>query len=125
MKFKTLNTITAVLSMTNSLFYLLAPMLSLALMSRSTDPVGLLNTRMAGACALGITIITWLSREVTELSFQHIISAGNMAMFAALVAVEIHGLWSGAFNWVGWLFVSADSLLGLAYIEVFFKTRGK
>ncbi|MCB2179546.1 hypothetical protein KQH54_00320 [bacterium] len=124
MNYKTLNMVTAFLSMINSLFYLLAPILSLEIMSRTTNPVGLLNTRMAGACALGIAIITWMSRNVKDTAFQHIISAGNMAMFAALVVVELHGIWSGAFNWIGWLFVIADSSLGVAYTWHFIKTQG-
>jgi len=124
MNYKRLNTITAFLSMINSLFYLLAPVFSLVLMSRSTNPVGLLNTRMAGACALGITVITWQSRNITDRQFQNMVCAGNLAMFLALVAVEIHGIWSGAFNWVGYLFVSADSLLALGYARLYLKTRG-
>ncbi|MEJ2759753.1 MAG: hypothetical protein P8046_14840 [Anaerolineales bacterium] len=125
MNFKRLNMITAFLSLINSLFYLLAPVFSLVLMSRTTNPVGLLNTRMAGACALGITIITWQSRNITERQFQNIVCAGNLAMFVALVAVEILGLWSGAFNWVGYLFVTADSLLAIGYAWIYLKTRGK
>ena len=125
MNFKNLNTITAFLSMINSLFYLLAPVFSLELMSRSTNAVGLLNTRMAGACALGIALITWQSRNIVETKFQNIVSGGNLAMFIALVIVEIHGIWSGAFNWVGWLFLTADSLLALAYLQFYLKTRGK
>lgn len=124
MNYKTLNIVTAFLSMVNSLFYLVWPAISLEIMSRTTNPVGLLNTRMAGACALGIAVITWMSRNIKETSFQHIISAGNMAMFAALVIVEIHGIWSGAFNWIGWLFVTADSSLGAAYTWFFIKTQG-
>lgn len=111
--------------MINSLFYLLAPVFSLVLMSRTTNPVGLLNTRMAGACALGITVITWQSRNITERKFQNIVSAGNLAMFTALVAVEIHGIMSGAFNWIGYLFLTADSLLAFAYLWFYFKTREK
>lgn len=125
MNYKNLNTITAFLSMINSLFYLLAPVFSLVLMSRSTNPVGLLNTRMAGACALGIAVITWQSRNITERTFQNIVCAGNLAMFIALVTVEIHGILSGAFNWVGYLFVTADSLLALGYAWMYIKTRGK
>lgn len=125
MNFKKLNTITAFLSLVNSLFYLLAPVFSLVLMSRSTNPIGLLNTRMAGACALGIAIITWQSRNITDRQFQNIVCAGNLAMFIALVAVEIHGIMSGAFNWVGWLFLTADSLLALGYAILFLKTRGE
>lgn len=113
--FKTLNTITAVGTLLNSVFYLAAPSFSIFLLGRTTNPIGLMNTRMAGACGMGLLVINWASRNVVDRKFQQIVAAGNMAVFIFLVMVELHGTLSGAMNWVGWLFLVADTSLGIGY----------
>lgn len=113
--YKTLNTITAVGTLMNGVFYLIIPGFSLFLLGQSTNPIGLMNTRVAGACALGLCVINWTSRNVIEKNFQRMIAGGNLLMFALLVFVEIHGTLEGAINWVGWAFLLADSSLGLGY----------
>ncbi len=120
--YKTLNTITAVGSLINSLFYLIVPEFSLFLLGQSSNPTGLMNTRVAGACALGICVINWTSRNVQELKFQHIVAGGNLLMFCLLVFIELHGTLTGAMNWIGWCFLLADSLLGFGYAVFLFRT---
>lgn len=115
LNFKNLNTVTAAGSLINSLFYLFVPAFSLGLMGASAGPIGLMNTRVAGACALGMCVVSWLSREWTDPALQRIVIVGNLTMLAALSAIEIHGTLSGAMNWVGWLFVGADTLLAAGY----------
>lgn len=115
LNFKNLNTVTAAGSLINSLFYLLVPAFSLGLLGASASPIGLMNTRVAGACALGMCAVSWLSRNLIDPGMQRVVIAGNLTMLAVLSAVEIHGTLSGAMNWVGWLFVSADSLLAAGY----------
>jgi len=124
LNFKNLNSITAAGSLINSLFYLLVPAFSLRLLGTSADPIGLMNTRVAGACALGMCVVSWLSRNWTDTSLQRIVIGGNLAMLTALSAIEIHGTVSGAMNWVGWLFVSADSLLATGYAVLLKKIWG-
>ena len=115
LNFKNLNTVTAAGSLINSIFYLLAPAFSLGLLGASAGPIGLMNTRVAGACALGMCVVSWLSRNWTEPALQRIVIAGNLTMLTVLSAIEIHGTVSGTMNWVGWLFVSADTLLAAGY----------
>lgn len=115
LNFKNLNTVTAAGSLINSLFYLLVPAFSLGLLGASAGPIGLMNTRIAGACALGMCVVSWLSRNLTDPALQRIVIAGNLTMLTALSAIEIHGTVSGAMNWVGWLFVGADTLLATGY----------
>ncbi len=115
LNFKNLNTITAAGSLINSLFYLLAPAFSLGLLGASAGTIGLMNTRVAGACALGMGVVSSLSRKSTDPALQRIVIAGNLTMLTALSAIEIHGTLSGAMNWMGWLFVGADTLLAAGY----------
>lgn len=124
LNFKNLNTITAAGSLVNSLFYLLAPAFSLSLMGASASPIGLMITRVAGACALGMCVISWLSRNWTDPALQRVVIAGNLTMLTALSAIEIHGILSGAMNWVGWLFVGADTLLAAGYAAMLKKVWG-
>jgi hypothetical protein len=120
--FKNLNTITAGLSLINSVFYLAAPGFSLSLIGQTTNPIGLMNTRVSGALALGMCMINWTSRDVPEEHFQRIVAGGNLMMFSLLVLVELHGVLTGAMNWIGWFFLLADSLLTLGYSVILIKS---
>jgi hypothetical protein len=124
LNFKNLNTVTAALSLINGVFYLVFPVFSLMLLGQSAMPIGILNTRVAGACALGMCLITWLSREVTEKQFQRIVIAGNLIMLTILAVIEILGTLVGTLNWIGWLFIAADSLLATGYAFLLKKNRG-
>jgi hypothetical protein len=118
MNFKNLSMLAAILSLVNSLFYILAPAFSLMLMGQPAGSVGLLNTRVAGAVALGIAAINWLSRNTHETSYQQFLIRGNLIMFTVLTVVEIEGTLSGALNWIGWLFIIADSLFAVGYARL-------
>ena len=124
MNFKNLSVLTVILSLINSIFYLLFPAFSLLLLGQTAGPIGLLNTRVAGACALGMAVITWLSRDIQETSYQRIVISGNLIMLSVLTLVEIEGTLSGALNWVGWLFIIADSLLAVSFARLLNKTAG-
>lgn len=124
MNYKTLTSITALGSLINGTFYLLAPAFSLMLLGQTAMPVGLLNTRVAGAIALGLAAINWLSRDMEETRYQKIIISGNLIMFTALTIIEIEGTFSGALNWVGWLFILADGFLAAGFAWLLKKTLG-
>jgi hypothetical protein len=125
LNFKNLNTVTAAGSLINSVFYLLVPAFSLGLLGASAGPIGIMNTRAAGACALGMCVVSWLSRSLTDPAMQRIVITGNLAMLASLSVIEIHGTLSGAMNWVGWLFVGADSLLAAGYAVLLKRSWGR
>ena len=124
LNYKFLNTITALGSLINGLFYLLAPGFSLSLLGQTAAPIGLMNTRVAGAIALGVCVINWTSRNIQEFHIKRIVSAGNLTMFTLLVLVELHGTLTGAMNWVGWLFILADSLLAIGYFIYLLRLYG-
>ena len=116
MKIKLLFTITALLSFVNGFFYLFAPEFSLSLLGRSTNAIGLLNTRYFGAAALGIGAITWFARNIESLQFQRIIAIGVLITLSASAAAGFMGILAGTVNQVGWLLVGTDSLLSLGFL---------
>ena len=118
MNFKTLATLAAILSLVNSLFYLIAPAFSLSLLEQTALPIGLLNTRVAGAVALGIASFNWLSRNLRENNLQQIVIRSNLIMFTVLTVVEIEGTLSGTLNWIGWLFIIADGLFAVGFARL-------
>ena len=94
------------------------------LLGRSATPIGLLNTQIAGACALGMCAINWLSREIDNIQFQRIVITGNLIMFSILTIVEIQAIMTSAINWVGCLFVITDGLFTAGYAYLYKKTMG-
>lgn len=124
MNFKNLSVVTVILSLVNSIFYLLIPAFSLMLMGQTAGPIGLLNTRVAGACALGMATITWFARNVQESSTQKIVIRGNLVMLTLLTLIEIGGTLTGVLNWVGYLFIIGDSLLAIGYARLLLKIVG-
>lgn len=124
MNFKILTMITAFGSLINSAFYLLAPVFSLMLLGQTAGSIGLLNTRAAGAIALGMAAINWLSRNIQEPSLQRIVIIGNLIMFSILTIIEIAATLNGTLNWVGWLFTIADGFLTLGFVLLLKKNMG-
>jgi hypothetical protein len=124
-KYKTVCVIYLILAGLNTVFFLFFPELSMNILQRSTNEVGILTTQMSGACALGLVVMTWISRNTTDPHIQKIIVLGNLFTVAALVVVELQGLRSGAFNWIGWAFVAGDSLMTLAFFSLFLQISKK
>ena len=122
--YKTLNTFTAIGSFINSVFFILAPVFSLTLMGRTAAPIGLMNTRLAGACALGFCVVTWKTRNTNDPEIQKIIALGNLIMLGVLVFVDLHGILTGAINFVGYAFLAADSFLSVGYANFLIKMHG-
>ena len=123
MLYKTLNTITAIFSLVNGTFFLLAPSYSLSLMGTSTNDAGLLTTQFSGAIALGLAVICWRTRNTKSAEVQKVVATGNLTMFSLLVFVDILGLRSGLLNFTGWLYLTADLLLSLGYVVFLSRNR--
>lgn len=125
MKYKTVCIVYVILAGTNSLFFLLLPNLSMNILQRTTNEVGILTTQMAGACALGLVLMTWLSRNSTDPQLQKIILLGNLITVATLVVVDLLAIRSGAFNWIGWAFVAGDFLMSIAFLSLILRIHNK
>lgn len=95
------------------------------ILQRTTNEVGILTTQMAGACALGLVLMTWLSRNSTDPQLQKIILLGNLITVATLVVVDLLAIRSGAFNWIGWAFVAGDFLMSIAFLSLILRIHNK
>jgi hypothetical protein len=124
MKFKTITTTAAVLTILNALFFFFLPNLSLMLLERSTNQIGIMNTQIAGACALGLGVMTWCSRDTKSREVQKIVFSGNLSAFGLLIIADLQGVTEGAINHFGWLILIADVLIFLGFIGTIFTFRG-
>jgi len=124
MKYKILTSIAAILSFINASFFILAPVFSLSLLGRDTNLTGIMNTRISGACALGLAIITWLARDTKYPEVRRLVSYGLLATFCILVVIDLNGLLTGAVNNLGWLMFCADLFLALGFILSIFTDGG-
>jgi hypothetical protein len=124
MNYKTLTSLTAILTFINASFFLLVPVFSLALLGRTTDPMGILSTRISGACALGLGVVTWLARNFRIPEVQRLVAIGNLTTLGILVLVDLQGLIMGAIGNLGWLIFSADLLLFIGFVIAISTIRG-
>lgn len=115
MRLKTLFMIMAILSFANGIFYLLLPVFSLSLLQRPTNPIGIMDTRLFGACAFGLAAIAWSARDFKDPGAQRAIVLGNLITLGLMVFVDLDGLLTGAINWLGWLFFFLDLSLSVGF----------
>lgn len=125
MKFKTIATISAFLTFLNAVFFLLLPELSLSLLGRNTNLIGIMNTRISGACALGLSTLTWSARNTKSLEVQKIVYIGNMTTFGILLIIDFHGAVINVINELGWLIFLIDLLIFLGFVLSALKFRAK
>lgn len=125
MKYKTVATIAAVLSFLNAAFFVLAPVLTLSLLGRDTNLTGIMNTRLFGACALGLAVITWLARDTKYPEVRTWISYGMAITLGLLAVIDLHGIITGAMNYLGWIMFVADLALSLCFILSIYTDRGQ
>ncbi len=125
MKYKTITSTAAILSFMNGILFLLLPAFSLSILGRDTNLTGILNTRISGACALGLAVIAWLARDVHYPEVRRLVTYGLLTTFCLLVVVDLHGILTGAINYLGWLIFIADFLLALGFILSIFTARGR
>jgi hypothetical protein len=125
MKFRTIASMAAILTLINATFYLFAPAFSLALLGSETNLAGILNTRISGACAVGLGVITWLAREIRTPAVCRLISIGMLSTFSILVVIDFQGILSGAINMLGWLILVADLFLAIGFLLTIFTDGGR
>jgi len=125
MKYKTITSIAAILTVINASFFLIAPVFSLSLLGRETNLTGIMNTRISGACALGLGVITWLAKDIEYPEVRRLVSYGMLTTLCILVVVDFNGIMAGAINNVGWLIFLADLFLSLGFILLIFTGGGR
>jgi len=124
MKYKTVASIAAILSFINGSFFVLAPVFSLLLLGRDTNITGILNTRISGACAIGLAVIVWLAKDIKYPEVRRLVTYGMLTTFCLLVVIDLLGVVTGAVNHLGWLIFFADLFLLLGFVLSIFTDGG-
>jgi len=104
---------------------LLLPDFSLSLLGRTTNLIGIMNTRISGACALGLSALTWSARNTKSLEVQQIVYIGNLTTFGILIIIDFHGVVINAINKLGWLIFLADLLIFGGFVLSILQFRAK
>jgi len=125
MKFKTITSIAALLTLLNASLFLIAPVFSLRLLGQDTNLTGIMNTRISGACALGLGIMIWLARDIEYSAVRRFMSYGLLATFCILVVVDLNGVLTGAINKLGWLIFFGDLCISIGFILSIFTDGGR
>lgn len=121
MKFKGIVIITALGILVNALLFLLFPVYSMTILGRTLNGAGIMNTRISGACALALSLWLWQSRNMSSSLEQKKVAGVFLILFILMVAIDIHGLLTGAINQVGWVMTAVDLLLGCAFLFLVIK----
>ena len=125
MRYKTITSIAAILSSINACLFIFAPAASLSLLGRDTNLTGIMNTRISGACALGLAVIAWLARDIQYPEVRRLVLYGLLTTFSILVVIDLTGILTGAINELGWLIFFVDLLISLGIITSIFADRGR
>jgi len=121
MKFKAIASITALGILVNALMFLVIPVFSMSLLGRTLNEAGIMNTRISGACALVLSVWLWQSRNFSNPVDQKRVANVFLLLFILMVAIDLHGLYTGAINEMGWLMTGVDFLLGCAFLYLVIK----
>jgi hypothetical protein len=125
MVYKTATTTAAILSFFNGVLFLFIPVFSLSLLGRDTNITGIMNTRYFGACALGLSVIAWLARNIQYPEVRRLVSFGMLITLGLLALIDLNGIITGAMNQLGWLLFSADLILSLGFVISIFTGGGR
>lgn len=125
MKFKIVAMVASILSFINAAFFILVPVLTLSLLGRDTNLTGIMNTRLFGACALGLAVITWLARDTQYPDVRTWVSYGMAITLGLLAVIDLNGIITGAMNYLGWIMFVADLSLSLCFLLSIFTGGGK
>jgi uncharacterized membrane protein len=84
-----------------------------------------MNTRISGACALGLSVMTWLAKDIKYPDVRRLVSYGMLTTLCILVVIDLNGIMTGAINELGWLIFFADCFLSLGFILSIFTDGGR
>jgi len=125
MKYKTITSVAAILTIIHASLFIFAPVFSLSLLGRETNLTGIMNTRISGACALGLGIMTWLAKDIQYPEVRRLVSYGMLTTLCILVVIDLNGILTGAINKLGWLIFFIDLFLSLGFISSIFTGGGR
>jgi hypothetical protein len=120
MKFKIITSITAILTFINAILFLALPGYTMSILGGSLTSTGFMNTRIAGACALGLSLVLLQVRNIPSSHMQTSISWSMLLLLLALVVIDLNGILTSAINQLGWIILLTDFLMAAGYLLVLF-----
>lgn len=119
MKLSTLLVIAAVISAVFGVAFVLATGPLLSLYGVTLDRAGTLIAQLFGALLIGLAVLNWFGRNLTDPAAQRAFVFGNLAGDVVGFVVILLGQLAGITNVLGWSSVAIYLLLGLgfAYIQ--------
>lgn len=115
LKFKSLLSITAILSILNGVIFLFTPKLGMLIFGNTTDAVGVMNMRFYGACATGFGLILWMLKGITSVLIQKGISLGALVTLGLSFIVGLHSVITGNIHNLGFFSVGIDFILSIGF----------
>ncbi|OGN74442.1 MAG: hypothetical protein A2X25_06030 [Chloroflexi bacterium GWB2_49_20] len=120
MKYKSIASITAILTFINAILFLALPALTMSMFGRTLSTTGIMNTRISGACALGLSLVLWQLKDLPPSRMQTAISKSLLLTMIVLVIIDLHGILTGAVNQFGWIIFFVDILMVAGFLSVVF-----
>jgi uncharacterized membrane protein YfcA len=119
MRLNTLLTIAAVIAAVFGIGFVIASGPLLSIYGITLDKAGTVVAQLFGALLIGIALLNWLARNVTDPEAQRAIVLGNLAGDVIGFVVILLGQLAGIANTLGWINVAIYLLLtlGFAYIQ--------
>ncbi len=115
MKLKTLLVFNAIVALVYGVGFVLVPATVLTLYGATVSPSANLVGQLFGVTLIGIGLICWLARNVTDPGAQRAIVLAQLIATVIGVIVAVMGTISGVMNAVGWSAVVIYLLLALGY----------
>jgi hypothetical protein len=93
----------------------LLPETIMSMHDMSTDPTGIYLGRLFGVSLIGIGLVTFLIRDVTDTKVSHSIALGLLVSDIVGFVVSLLAMLAGLMNALGWLGTGIYLVLALGY----------
>lgn len=115
MKLKHLLVINAVIALVYGISYQLIPEKITLLYGVTTGPGVILNVRLLGAALIGIGLLTWFARNISDSETQRAIILSLLVFCLIGFVITVHGTVTGIMSAVGWTGVGIFLFFTLGY----------
>ena len=125
MKFKTLLAVNSVLAVASGVACILVPVQLLAHYEVTLSPMGIVVYQFWGATIVGLGMLIWISRTITDRLLQRRISLALFITNALCCVMAVRGQYAGA-NARGWSMVVLFGLFAVVYgISIFINVQNR
>ncbi len=115
MKLRTILMLNGIVASAYGISFLLVPSTVLEIYGVTQGPAEQLMGQYFGVALIGIGLLTWLAKEVTEVSTQRAMILALLISNLAGVIVSVLGTLSDVMSAVGWSAVAIYVVFGLGY----------